>query len=91
MFAAILLGGLLGSQKQTRLQNSRDKHERRSFRHSFGHPRWTNLWDVLLMQQTRQAHLCSLLNAGHPFKIAVLLTSIHFNVPAHAIEKEFYR
>lgn len=43
------------------------------------------------MQQTRQAHLCSLLNAGHPFKIAVLLTSIHFNVPAHAIEKEFYR
>jgi hypothetical protein len=43
------------------------------------------------MSQTRQAHLCSLLSAGHPFRIAVLLTSITFNVPTHILEKEFYR
>jgi hypothetical protein len=43
------------------------------------------------MQQTRQAHLCALLNAGHPFRIALILTSITFNVPTHTIEKEFYR
>lgn len=39
MFAAILLGGLLGSQKQTRLQNSRDKHERRNLRNRPRHHR----------------------------------------------------
>ena len=43
------------------------------------------------MSQTRQAHLCALLNEGHPFKIAVLLTAITFKTPAHTIEKEFYR
>lgn len=43
------------------------------------------------MSQTRQAHLCSLLNAGHPFKIALILTSIQFNVPTHILEKELYR
>ena len=43
------------------------------------------------MNQTRQAHLCALLKAGHPFRIAVILTSIQFNVPTHILEKEFYR
>jgi hypothetical protein len=43
------------------------------------------------MHQTRQAHLCALLNAGHPFRIAVLLTSIQFGVPTHILEKEFFR
>jgi hypothetical protein len=43
------------------------------------------------MQQTRQAHLLSLLSAGHPFRIAVLLTSITFSIPTHQLELEFYR
>jgi len=43
------------------------------------------------MQQTRRAHLLGLLNAGHPFKIALILTSIQFNVPTHILEKEFFR
>jgi hypothetical protein len=43
------------------------------------------------MHQTRQAHLCALLNEGHPFKIALILTSIAFSVPTHILEKEFYR
>jgi hypothetical protein len=43
------------------------------------------------MSQTRQAHLCALLSAGHPFKIALILTSITFSVPTHIIEREFYR
>jgi hypothetical protein len=43
------------------------------------------------MSQTRQAHLLSLLNAGHPFRIALILTSIQFNVPTHVLEKEFFR
>jgi hypothetical protein len=43
------------------------------------------------MSQTRQAHLCALLNKGHPFKISVILTSIAFKVPAHVVEREFYR
>lgn len=43
------------------------------------------------MSQTRQAHLLSLLNAGHPFRIALILTSITFSVPTHIIEREFYR
>ena len=43
------------------------------------------------MSQTRTAHLLGLLAHGHPFKIAVLLTAILFDVPAHVIEREFYR
>lgn len=43
------------------------------------------------MSQTRQAHLCALLSQGHPFRISVLLTAILFKVPAHVIEREFYR
>jgi hypothetical protein len=43
------------------------------------------------MTQTRQAHLCALLNAGHPFKIAVILTAHFFNVPAHKLEREFWQ
>ena len=43
------------------------------------------------MHQTRQAHLCALLNKGHPFKIALILTSIQFNIPTHQLEREFYR
>jgi len=43
------------------------------------------------MHQTRQSHLLSLLKAGHPFRIAVILTSITFSVPTHILEKEFYR
>lgn len=43
------------------------------------------------MSQTRVAHLLSLLNAGHPFRIALILTSITFNIPTHILEKEFYR
>jgi hypothetical protein len=43
------------------------------------------------MSQTRQAHLLGLLAHGHPFRISVLLTAILFNVPAHVIEREFYR
>lgn len=43
------------------------------------------------MKQTRVAHLLSLLNEGHPFKIAVLLTAIYFKVPSYIIEQEFYR
>jgi len=43
------------------------------------------------MSQTRQAHLLSLLAHGHPFKIALILTSIQFNIPAHQLEREFYR
>jgi hypothetical protein len=43
------------------------------------------------MSQTRQAHLCSLLSQGHPFRIALILTSIQFNIPAHQLEREFYR
>ena len=43
------------------------------------------------MHQTRQAHLLSLLAHGHPFKIALILTSIAFRVPTHILEKEFYR
>jgi len=43
------------------------------------------------MHQTRQSHLLSLLKAGHPFKIALILTSIQFNIPTHQLEREFYR
>jgi hypothetical protein len=43
------------------------------------------------MPQTRTAHLLSLLRDGHPFRIAVILTSHFFDVPAHVIEKDFYR
>lgn len=43
------------------------------------------------MIQTRQAHLLCLLAQGHPFKVAVILTSILFKVPTHVIEREFYR
>lgn len=43
------------------------------------------------MSHTRIAHLCSLLEHGHPFRICVLLTAITFKVPAHQIEREFYR
>ena len=43
------------------------------------------------MPQTILSYLCALLNAGHPFKIALLITSIQFKTPAHAIERIFYR
>jgi len=43
------------------------------------------------MTQTRQAYLLALLRDGHPFRIAVILTSHFFDVPAHVIEREFYR
>ena len=64
---------------------------RHPIRHRPRHHRRPSLRDVLLMSQTRQAHLCSLLNAGHPFRIAILLTSIQFNVPTHQLEREFYK
>jgi hypothetical protein len=43
------------------------------------------------MEQTRQAHLCALINSGCGFKAAVLLTALYFKVPEWIIEQEFYR
>lgn len=43
------------------------------------------------MKQTRLAHLCALLNDGCPYRAAVLLTALYFNVPQWTIEKEFQR
>lgn len=44
-----------------------------------------------MMPQTRLAHLLTLLNDGHPFRIAVILTAHTFKVPTHVIERDFYR
>ena len=43
------------------------------------------------MSQTVQAHFVSLLNAGAPFRTALMLTSNCFRVPASEIERAFYR
>lgn len=43
------------------------------------------------MKQTRMLYLLDMLNRGHPFRLAVLLTAMFFKKDPAEIEREFYR